>query len=132
MTSDEMREQLINSSTTAIHSINWRADHVNVNLIAAEANHDVDPVDIGNILYGDEVHTKGTKGTWQHLRKANGLMEEEEFQAKLSAYILLKNAGGEVITEYGKYMFMARKNQLVKFCHYFSLDKVYDSKSWIE
>lgn len=132
MTSDEMREQLTNSANTAIRSINWRADRENVNLIAVEANHDVDPIDIGNVLYGDEVHEKGTNGTWEHKRKANGLMQEEEFQAKLSGYILLKNEENEAIAEYEKYMFLAKEKHLENFCDFFPFEKVYNSMSWIE
>lgn len=130
MTSDEMREQLINSANTAIHSINWRADKTNINLIAVEANHEVDPIDIGNVLYGDEI-SSGYAGK-ECRREANGLMEREEFQAKLSGYILLKNVENEAIAEYEKYMFLVNGGEMRKFCSYFAFDKVYDRKSWIE
>jgi|GEM_PF-3501728 len=129
-TSDEMREQLINSANTAIHSINWRADEYNVNLIAVEANHDVDPIDIGNVLYGDEVYDGFDRESCK--REANGLMEQEEFQAKLSGYILLKNVENEAIAEFEKILFLANGGPLREFCQTFAFDKVYDYKSWIE
>lgn len=129
-TSDEMREQLINSANTAIHAINWRADEKNVNLIAVEANHDVDPIDIGNVLFGDEIYDGIHQESCR--REANGLMEQEEFQAKLSGYILLKNAENETIAEFEKILFLANGGPLRNFCQIFAFDKVYDYKSWIE
>lgn len=132
ITSDEMREQLTNSATTAIHSINWRADEKNVNLIAVEANHDVDPVDIGNVLYGDERSFHDAGPLQEVLRDKNGLMEEDEFQAKLSGYILLKNLQNEAIVEYNKFLFLVKDKELKKFCETFSFDKVYHHTSWID
>ncbi len=130
MTSDEMREQLINSANTAIHSINWRADENNVNLIAVEANHEVDPIDIGNVLYGDELYDEIDRSLCK--REANGLMEKEEFQAKLSGYILLKNAENEAVAEFEKILFLADGGPLREFCQIFAFDKVYDQTSWID
>ncbi len=132
MTSDETREQLTNSARTAIHSLNWRADEENVNLIAVEANHDVDPIDIGNVLYGDEHNSKDAGTRREIVRESNGLMEEEQFQAKLSGYILLKNVQNEAIAEYKKYLFLANGKQLKWFCETFSFDKVYNHTSWID
>jgi hypothetical protein len=132
MTSDERREQLTNSAYTAIHSINWRADEENVNLIAVEANHDVDPIDIGNVFYGDERDSRANGMDKGPVRETNGLMDEEEFQAKLSGYILLKNIRNEAITEYEKYLFLAKGKQLNQLCKAFSFDKVYNDRSWIE
>lgn len=132
MTSDEMREQLTNSAHTAIHSINWRADEENVNLIAVEANHDVDPIDIGNVLYGDEHNSRSVGTRREIVRDSNGLMEEEEFQAKLSGYILLKNVQNEAIAEYEKYLFLAKEGHLKRFCETFSFKKVYRKSSWID
>ncbi|BES66324.1 hypothetical protein SANA_27630 [Gottschalkiaceae bacterium SANA] len=132
MTSDERREQLTNSAYTAIRSINWRADEENVNLIAVEANHDVDPIDIGNVFYGDEDNSRAIGMEREIVRETNGLMDEEEFQAKLSGYILLKNIRNEAITEYKKYLFLAKGKQLKQLCKAFSFDKVYNDRSWIE
>ena len=132
MTSDERREQLTNSAYTAIHSINWRADEENVNLIAVEVNHDVDPIDIGNVFYGDERDSRANGMDKGPVRETNGLMDEEEFQAKLSGYILLKNIRNEAITEYEKYLFLAKGKQLNQLCKAFSFDKVYNDRSWIE
>lgn len=132
MTSDELREQLTNSAHTAIHSINWRADEENRNLIAVEANHAVNPIDIGNVLYGDERNSRDLGNRQEIVRDSNGLMEEEEFQAKLSGYILLKNVDNEAIAEYEKYLFLTKGNQLKRFCETFSFTRVYEQTSWIE
>lgn len=123
----ESRVQIRGSLTNAAGAFDWDTDMNNINLVAIEignASHDI--IDLGEAVFGDELHSFGTNGKQAWCRDDNGFLNLDKVSSKVAGIIAVKRLENLPVSRYKKLLLLNEKfkDRLAQIQTVMEFDKV--------
>lgn len=101
----QAENQVRNSLSKAVGAFDWDNDEHNINLIVMEAD-DYDDIDISQAVFGTEIYTCLTDGSYSLTRDSNGFFYDSNYDSKICGVIALRRTDKTLISHYNKTLFI--------------------------